>query len=193
MTEKSRRVSSEERDRVAPGRLELVRQFINTRDFWKQIDWIDTPERLAAWLIDLRLVVKCPALTTKDVARVQAFREALRAMLLAHSGRPESPEAAATFNRTARSLSLRARATATGVELVSGEKGLNYVLGSIVAAVAEAQLEGTWPRLKACANDNCRTGLYDRTKNRTRIWCNASTCGARMRARSYRQRRRERN
>ncbi|MGH2820559.1 MAG: CGNR zinc finger domain-containing protein [Actinomycetota bacterium] len=30
-----------------------------------------------------------------------------------------------------------------------------------------------------------------RTKNRTRIWCNPSTCGARVRAKSYRQRRRE--
>ena len=46
----------EERDRVAPGRLELVRQFVNTRDYWKGIDWIDSPERLSAWLVDQGLV-----------------------------------------------------------------------------------------------------------------------------------------
>jgi predicted RNA-binding Zn ribbon-like protein len=182
-------VPAEERDRVAPGRLELVRQFVNTRDYWKGIDWIDSPERLSAWLVDQGLVAERVSLTTSDVRRVQAFREALRAMLLAHLGRAEPPEAAATFNETASSLSLRAHATEAGVELRSADEGLEFGLGSMVAAIAEAQLEGTWPRLKACANDDCRTGMYDRTKNRTRIWCNASTCGARMRARSYRRRR----
>jgi predicted RNA-binding Zn ribbon-like protein len=182
-------VPPEERDRVAPGRLELVRQFVNTRDFWKGIDWIDSPERLAAWLVEQGLVARPVGLTTGEVRRIQAFREALRAMLRAHLGRVEPPEAAATFNETASSLSLRAHATEAGIELRSADEGVEFGLGSIVAAIAEAQLEGTWPRLKACANDDCRTGMYDRTKNRTRIWCNASTCGARMRARSYRRRR----
>ncbi len=182
-------IPPEERDRVAPGRLELVRQFVNTRDYWKGIDWIDSPERLAAWLVDHGLVAERAALTPKDVRRVQAFREALRAMLVAHLGRAEPPEAPATFNETASSLSLRAHATEAGIELRSADEGLEFGLGSIVAAIAEAQLEGTWPRLKACANDDCRTGMYDRTKNRTRMWCNAATCGARMRARSYRRRR----
>jgi predicted RNA-binding Zn ribbon-like protein len=182
-------VPPEERDRVAPGRLELVRQFVNTRDYWKGIDRIDSPERLSAWLIEQGLVSEQVSLTTRDVRRVQAFREAVRAMLLAHIGRAAPTEAPATFNETASSLSLRAHATEAGVELRSADEGLRFGLGSIVVAIAEAQLQGTWSRLKACANDDCRTGMYDRTKNRTRMWCNASTCGARMRARSYRRRR----
>jgi predicted RNA-binding Zn ribbon-like protein len=185
-------VSVDERDRAAPGRLELVRQFVNTRDLCKRIDWIDSPERLAAWLVDKGLVAAPPALTPDDVARVQAFREALRAMLLAHAGRPEPPHAAEVFDETASSLPLRARVTAAGVGLFSAAEGLDFALGSVVAAVVEAQLRGTWPRLKACVNDSCHTGMYDRTKNRTRVWCNASTCGAQVRARSYRRRRRER-
>lgn len=189
MTAIGKGIPPEERSRVAPGRLELVRQFVNTRDFWKGIDWIDTPERLAGWLVEQELAAERVELRSGDVVRVQAFREAVRAMLRAHIGHSEPPEARAMFNETADSLSLRAYAIEAGIELRSADRGLEFGLGSIVAAVAEAQLEGTWPRLKACANDDCRTGMYDRTKNRTRIWCNAATCGARMRARSYRQRR----
>jgi predicted RNA-binding Zn ribbon-like protein len=182
-----------EQDRVAPGKLELVRQFVNTRDLWKQIDWIDTTERLAGWLTRQGFLAEASPLTDKDVRRMQAFREALRAMLLAHTARRQSPDAAATFNETASSLSLLPRATPSGIGLVSADEGLEFFLGSIVVAVVEAELQGTWRRLKACANENCHTGMYDRTKNQTRIWCNASTCGARIRARSYRRRRRERS
>lgn len=177
---------------MAPGRLELVRRFVNTRDFWKRVDWIDSPERLSAWLVEQRLVTKPPRLKDEDVARARAFREALRAMLLAHSVRPESPEAVATFNEIASSVPLVAEATPDGIWLDSTGQGQDALLGSIVVAVVAGQLEGTWPRLKACANERCLTGMYDRTKNQTRVWCDASTCGAQMRARSYRQRRRER-
>jgi predicted RNA-binding Zn ribbon-like protein len=179
---------SDEGDRIAPGRLELVRQFVNTRDLWKQIDWIDSPDRLAAWLVEYGRMAEPPSLTAKDIARTQAFREALRALLFAHTGRPTPPEALDSFNETALSLSLIANATQGRIELVSTDEGLNFMLGSIVAAVVGAQLEGTWPRLKACANERCRTGMYDRTRNRTRIWCNASTCGAQVRSKAYRQR-----
>jgi predicted RNA-binding Zn ribbon-like protein len=184
------RLSSDESDRIAPGRLELVRKFVNTRDLWKRIDWISGPERLAAWLVEHKLVTEPPPLTAKDVARAQQFREALRAMLLAHIGRPIPPEALASFNETASSLSLRARVTQGRIELVSTDEGLDFMLGSIVVAVVEAQLEGTWPRLKACANERCHTGMYDHTRSRTRIWCNASTCGAQVRSKAYRQRKR---
>jgi predicted RNA-binding Zn ribbon-like protein len=125
------------------------------------------------------------------VARAQAFREALRAMLIGHGNGIEQPETAARFNEIAPALHLRGRATSAGIQLESADEGVDFLLGSIVAAVVTAQLDGTWPRLKVCANENCRTGMYDRTRNRTRVWCDASTCGARMRAKSYRRRRRK--
>jgi hypothetical protein len=47
VTTRRAQISGEEKDRVAPGRLELVRRFVNTRDLWKGTDWIDGPDRLA--------------------------------------------------------------------------------------------------------------------------------------------------
>ncbi len=61
-------------------------------------------------------------------------------------------------------------------------------LARLLAVDVLAQADGTWPRLKACPGEGCRWALYDRTRSRTRTWCAAAKCGARMRARAYRAR-----
>jgi len=50
-------------------------------------------------------------------------------------------------------------------------------------------VEGTWPRLKACANDTCQWAFYDISKNRSGRWCTMDACGNLMKARAYRRRR----
>ena len=56
----------------------------------------------------------------------------------------------------------------------------------LVSIVFAAQQDGTWSRLKVCAE--CHWALYDHTKNYSAAWC-GSQCGARVRSRRYRQRR----
>jgi predicted RNA-binding Zn ribbon-like protein len=58
----------------------------------------------------------------------------------------------------------------------------------LVSIVFAAQQDGTWSRLKVCAE--CHWALYDHTKNYSAAWC-GSQCGARVRARRHRRRRRE--
>jgi predicted RNA-binding Zn ribbon-like protein len=41
-------------------------------------------------------------------------------------------------------------------------------------------------RLKICPNRGCRWVFYDRTKGKTRVWCNDRTCGNRERVRRAR-------
>ncbi|ULN47940.1 CGNR zinc finger domain-containing protein [Mycolicibacterium goodii] len=40
-------------------------------------------------------------------------------------------------------------------------------------------------RLRACANDECRLFLIDRSKPNTARWCSMAICGNRMKARRY--------
>jgi predicted RNA-binding Zn ribbon-like protein len=43
-------------------------------------------------------------------------------------------------------------------------------------------------RLKLCENPECRRAFFDRTRSRTRRWCDSGACGNRARVRRYRER-----
>jgi predicted RNA-binding Zn ribbon-like protein len=175
---------------AAPGDLELVRDFVNTLDVQPGTDEIGDPASFASWLAEHRLVPTPPTLTDEDLARARSLREALRALLLANAGFPLAAEAAEAFDDAVGSARLRARVGEAGrVELLSAEEdGLDHAIGRLVSIVFAAQQDGSWPRLKACAE--CHWALYDHTKNRSAAWC-GSQCGTRVRARRHRRRRRE--
>ena len=173
---------------AAPGDLELVRDFVNSLDTLPGTDKFADPAGLAIWLADQRLVPLSPVLTDKDLARAKKLREALRAFLLANAGFPLTTETAAAFDDAAGPARLRARADEEGwLELLpADEGGLGHAIGRLVSIVFAAQQDGTWSRLKVCAE--CHWALYDHTKNYSAAWC-SSQCGARVRSRRYRQRR----
>jgi hypothetical protein len=62
---------------------------------------------------------------------------------------------------------------------------LAVILGGVVTAIAD----GTWPRFKTCAADDCRYAFYDHTRNRSTRWCDVAGCGVNTRMRAYRTRR----
>jgi predicted RNA-binding Zn ribbon-like protein len=184
-------MATDEADRrlTAPGDLELVRDFVNTRDLEKGTDRIEAPGGLVSWLVGKGLAHAGYALTDEDVARARAFREALRSMLLANAGL--SPEAgnAEGFDAAARGARLEVGTGDTGtLALLPVGDGLDRAIGRLAAIAFAAQEGGSWARLKACAG--CRWALYDHTKNRSATWCDAAKCGARARSRRYRARRR---
>src|SRR5437867_266741 len=53
------------------------------------------------------------------------------------------------------------------------------------ALLAEAAARTRW---RACAADTCEWLFLDRTKNRTRRWCDMKICGNRAKARRFRAR-----
>jgi predicted RNA-binding Zn ribbon-like protein len=175
---------------AAPGDLELVRDFVNTLDILPGTDEIEDPPSLASWLAEHRLVPTPPTLTDEDLARARSLREALRALLLAKAGFPLAPETAEAFDNAAASARLRLQADEVGrLELLPAEaEGPEHAIGRLLSIVFAAQQDGTWPRLKACAE--CHWALYDHTRNRSVAWC-GSQCGARVRARRHRRRRRK--
>jgi predicted RNA-binding Zn ribbon-like protein len=172
---------------AAPGDLELVRDFVNTLDVPPGTDEIEDPPGLASWLTEHRLVPLLPTLTDQDLARARSLREALRGLLLANAGFPLPAETGEAFDAAVGPVCLRARTGEAGrVELLPAEGGgLDYAIGRLVSIAYAAQENGTWPRLKACAE--CHWALYDHTRNHSAAWC-GSQCGARARARRYRRR-----
>ena len=63
------------------------------------------------------------------------------------------------------------------------------LIADALLAIHDAQVVGTWPRLKVCANDTCRWAFYDASRNRTGAWCSMAECGNRAKAQRFRSRR----
>ena len=174
----------------APGRLTLTRSFVNALDVDDGDDRLATPESLAAWLRAGGLLPESERATRGDVTRAAALREALREVLLGNHGAYEvDPGALETLEATARRSRLEVRFAADGTARPEpGRGGVDGALGRMLAIVAEAQADGTWQRLKSCPADDCRWAFYDRSRNRSAVWCNMAVCGNRAKVRSYRER-----
>lgn len=180
----------DDRRLAAPGDLELVRDFLNTLDVLPSTDEIENPSSLASWLVEHRLVDTLPELSDGDLARAQSLREVVRVLLLANAGFPLSSEVAEAFDDAVGPVRLRLRPDEEGrLELLpANADGMDYAIGRLLSIVYTSQQDGTWPRLKACAE--CQWALYDHTRNQSAAWC-GSQCGARVRARRHRRRRRK--
>ena len=174
----------------APGDLEVLRDFVNTLDVEDGSDDVAAPEALAAWLGGRGLLEPDARVTRGDVARATALREAIREVLLGHHGDYEpDPAALETLEATARRARLEVRFAPDGTARPEPARaGVDGALGRMLAIVAAAQAEGTWQRLKACPADTCRWAFYDRSRNRSAVWCNMAICGNRAKVRSYRER-----
>jgi predicted RNA-binding Zn ribbon-like protein len=173
----------------APGALDLVRRFVNTVDLEDGDDQLADPERLAAWLADNGLAAPGQRFTAADLERARSFREALRALLQANAGHGLRPDAVEELNRAAGDARLVVHFAPDGrADLEPEVAGIEQSLGRLLAIAHTAMVEGTWQRLKACANATCQWAFYDHSKNRSGRWCTMETCGNLMKARAYRQR-----
>ena len=177
----------------APGGLGLVQAFANT--FWDlergRPEQLRSPSTLAAWLHRRGLIGSGVRLHETDLGRALDVREGLRTLLFANGGADPDRDAIARLNVGLRGASVTARLHAAAKpEFVAPNPGLDGALGLIAVSVAVAQLEGRFGRLKACPGPDCGWAFYDHSRNLAGTWCSMSICGARVKARHYRQRRR---
>ena len=175
----------------APGDLELVRQFVNTRDIEEGSDELDGPDSLLGWFSSMGLLDGGGGITADegDLERALALREGIRSLLLANNGEDVEAVRLRELDRAAASVRLAVRFDEDGGPTLEPESpGVSAALGRILAAMVRAADEGTWGRLKACPNDACQWAFYDRSKNRSGKWCTMEVCGNRMKARAFRQR-----
>ena len=173
----------------APGDLELVRSFINTWDAEDDVERLSGPAELRDWLAEHDLIDPSARVTAADHRHAVEVREALRAMLMANAGLDLDPAAAGTLDAAARRARLSVHFDDHGHVHVEPEAaGASGALGRLLALVAAAQDEGTWTRLKACLADDCQWAYYDKSRNRSAVWCDMASCGNRQKVRSYRER-----
>lgn len=172
----------------APGRLEVVRRFVNTRDVEDGIEELDTPEATATWLQSQGLPGP-DRVSRAQLRRLTALREALRALMLANNSGADDQGALEHLRTEASRAPLQVRFDEGGDSaLVPAAKGVDAVVGELLGIVHGAMADGTWPRLKACRSDTCEWAFYDRSRNRSGAWCSMAVCGNREKARSYRHR-----
>ena len=72
--------------------------------------------------------------------------------------------------------------------LVPRAPGVDGAIGRVLAVVYASMHDGTFRRLKACRNHDCRWAFYDYSKNRSASWCSMQLCGNRTKIRAYRRR-----
>jgi predicted RNA-binding Zn ribbon-like protein len=172
---------------TAPGSLELVRLLVNTLDLPAGPDRLRSLDEARAWCLSYGLA---PVQNEAHLQLLRDFREILRDLLFANNG---EGDAAAAWERLRPFLASTRLSLAVnpnrGLELKPEDKG---PIASLLAIIYEAELLGTWPRLRACRKPSCRFAYYDRTKNASRTWCSMATCGNREKAQRRRQRERQR-
>jgi predicted RNA-binding Zn ribbon-like protein len=178
---------------TAPGDLEVVRRFVNTRDVEQATDALETVTGGNAWLTENRLP-GAGDLGDADLERLAGVREALRDLLLANNaGEPPPRAAVAELNRQSSEAAIGLHFDAAGSQLVTTCDGVDSTIARLLAVVHEAMGAGTWERLKACPADDCLWAFYDHSRNHSRTWCEMEDCGNRAKARAYRERRRSRS
>lgn len=169
---------------AAPGDLEHIRSFVNTRDLELGTELLNTPDDLRDWFVGRGLTRG--DVDARALERAIALREAFRALLLANATGARPPAAAlGTVTLAGQRATLRA-----GGDLRLAPAGPDPGLARLLAIAVVAQADGSWQRLKACPGEACQWALYDRTRSRTRKWCAGVKCGARTRSREYRRRQR---
>ena len=175
---------------AAPGRLELVRRFVNSRDIETGEEAFGTAAGATAWLRAADLLSAGTEATAADVEHAIGVREALRELLLANHGPDPAPdEAVAVLNRALRRAGQSvAFTTARGWTTEPTAGAVDAAIGQLLGVVIQAMADDSWPRLKACVNDECRWAFYDRSRARSGRWCQMGICGNRAKQRAWRTR-----
>jgi predicted RNA-binding Zn ribbon-like protein len=179
---------------TAPGRLELVRLFLNTIDVENETDELGTPRGAHRWLVAQGLLRRNEQVSERERIDLIEFREALRALAFAHNGFPLAHGNLDRLNRHASNASIGAIFHGSDdVELTQGKGDVHDAVSALLAIVCDSIREQTWSRLKACRNAaTCGWAFYDASRNRVGTWCSMAVCGNRAKTRAYRQRQRQR-
>jgi predicted RNA-binding Zn ribbon-like protein len=161
--------------KAAPEPLRRVQLFVNSVDLTHDREW------LADWLDQEGVRA-----TVAAIRRAREVREAIRELLYANNRQRGERDPHPVLERAAAAakLSLDFRTP----RLVARAAGVDGAIGRVLAVVYQSMRDGTFGRLKACRNHDCRWAFYDYSKNRSASWCSMQLCGNRTKTRRYRRR-----
>ncbi|HEU4514364.1 MAG TPA: CGNR zinc finger domain-containing protein [Nocardioidaceae bacterium] len=168
-----------------------VVELVNTAPDSCDEDLLEDLDSLQSF-VESHEVSEVGAMTRTDLLAVRALRGRLRAVFAA----PTDAEAAELVNALVADCPVTPRLTnhdgyawhvhysapgATLAEHLAVDGGM--ALAQVIAA-------GERERLRTCEADGCDQVLVDLSRNRSRRYCDARTCGNRMHVAAYRERRR---
>lgn len=192
MTLSSYEWPGDDEPKPAPGPLLRVQALVNTVELPDGADRLRSLADARPWLVAEGLLAPSDDVTDEDLGLVRAVREALREMLVHNAGGPApSVDALRTLRTLGADGPVRVDVDDHGAVLVQPVgSSLTAGLVGLLLTVGDAQRDGSWARLKACANDECHWAFYDRSRNHGGSWCEMSTCGNKLKNRDFRARRR---
>ena len=181
---------ADDESKPAPGPLVLVQALVNTVELPDGSDRLAERADARPWLVDNRLLAPHADLTDADLDLVRGVREALRALLVRNAGGPAPNDAALATLRSAAARGTAHASLDDGGEVALSADGdsVRDRLMELMLIIRDAQRDGTWARLKACANDECQWAFYDRSKNHGGTWCEMAACGNKLKNRAFRAR-----
>ena len=169
-----------------PADIAIVREFVNTTDYETQSDDLTTPAELTAYLYAAQA----------DAQAQPRHRGGSRAGAASFAAACGERSSSITTVRVAADPGARAGVGAAADrdglvgQAVPGSSqgdGVRRGLAEIAVAMQRAVAEGIWWRLKICSSDECEWAYYDKSKNRSRSWCEYG-CGNKLKMRAYRAR-----
>jgi predicted RNA-binding Zn ribbon-like protein len=180
---------------------------VNTVSGWgyEPEDWVPDMESFLIWarlsgLLDkretkqaARLAESSPAAAGRALASVKELRFALWSLVTSLQQRkPAKANDLSVINEWVRRLALSEQVTVKRGKIefaFNGDiSGLERI-GLRVTAAALALLKNPPAgRIKTCPGENCGWKFLDRSKNRSRRWCDMAVCGNLVKAREYRAR-----
>ncbi|HET8578134.1 MAG TPA: ABATE domain-containing protein [Methylomirabilota bacterium] len=133
----------------------------------------------------------------RDLHDARAVREAIYAVFSAvAAGRRPDPGALWTLGGAAARAVSRARLAPGGGRFSWQWDGrpdtLDRIVWSVSASAVEFLTSGDLTRVRECAAGGCGRLFLDRSRNRTRQWCDMQVCGNRAKARRHYERLRAR-
>lgn len=174
----------------APEPLRIVQDLANTIDIEMERDTLQCPADLERFAREHG--VGDVTFTRRALEDVREFRELLRAACAANVGHDVPVKELAALDDRLAKAPLRTSIDVSGAACLvpaDGLRGANVLVARVACAIATAQANGMWSRLKACEADNCRWVFYDRSPSDRGRWCTMNICGSRAKMRTYRERR----
>jgi predicted RNA-binding Zn ribbon-like protein len=184
-------VSSRFHEKALKTEVDLLVEFVNTREVEERTDALADPAALPAWIATHTELEVDPNgdVDPQAHARLLALREALRGLLRANAGERDGElDLSPLREAAARSRYSAALATDGRVCINADGDTVEALEARLLLAMELVQLLGAWPRVKACGADACQWAFYDTSRNRSRTWCSMDVCGNREKTRRYRGR-----
>jgi predicted RNA-binding Zn ribbon-like protein len=190
MTPEPTRWLADEESKPAPQPLLLVQSLVNTVELPDGPDRLADPADARPWLVDNGLLAPQHDPSAAELDLVRAVREELRMMLVYNAGGPPPNKTAlGVLKAVADGGSARAELGDDGeVHLAADGDSLRDRLVNLLLIIRDAQRDGSWALLKACANDECQWAFYDKSRNHGGTWCDMATCGNKLKNRAFRAR-----